>query len=189
MLGMKEYWIRNREGLGVNILATAVYALAVLGFWWFHDVVPAGVWRTVHGVGAIVVGVPCFVLFFVPVGRNQSPPPPPSEEDRFPLSEEAETMMLAALQDEHRIVLGTLGMGQKGRQYNANNGVVVCGGQDAIQSDRFDSGMGQLLDSDYMTSNGSGEVFKPTERGTDRARRLPRRKCRPSLTRSEGAWT
>lgn len=176
MLGMKEYWSRNRKGLGVNILATAVCSLVGLVFWWFYDAVPTGMSRTACMVGAIVAAVLGFVLLFVPFRRNQS-----SEEEQFPLSEEAETLMLAALQDEHLTVLGTLAMGQKGNMYNANNGVVVCDGQDAIQSARFDSGMRQLVDADYMTSNGSGEVFKLTGSGIDRAQKLPKRELPPKL--------
>lgn len=63
---MNQYWRRNREGLGVNILATLTCAMIVCAFWFFHDRIPVGTWRIAYWIGAGVFGLLGFIVFFVP---------------------------------------------------------------------------------------------------------------------------
>src|SRR5437870_4487329 len=122
---MKEYLSRNREGLGVNILATGICGLVVYGFWQFNEAIPEG-WRTAYWIGAIVIGVLGFILFFVPFGsRRTEPVLPQAEADLFPLSQEAEHILRVTVKDDFVTFLGTLSFGQKGTRYNAQ-AVDIC---------------------------------------------------------------
>lgn len=200
---MNDLWTQNREGLGINILASVIYAAVVGAVWWIGKRTPSGPWRVVYVIDAGVMASVTFVYAFSPTAKfpqpawtlmpwlgglsfcvfllfvgsvvirpRSEPVLPPTEEELNPLSSEAKTLLKAAITDPHLTFLGTMCMGQKGTQYNTNIGLVMCEGDDAIQSAKFDAAIKQLSELDYLTETPSGEVFTLTAKGVERAQKL-----------------
>jgi hypothetical protein len=169
---MNNYWHRNREGLGSNILAAVLCAAVVAVFGFGYDHVPKSIWwRGGYWTVVVVVGAAAFLLLFVPRSQSRAPLAPVTEEDRFPLTKEAQHILQVTEKDKYVTFFGTVSFGQKGTRYNAGN-VIICNGHDARESARYDSAVKELLNADYIKASGK-EVFKLTANGIDRATKLP----------------
>lgn len=202
---MTDFWTQNREGLGINILASAIYGSGLYALWWIGKRTPSGAWRVAYVAdAAVLASIACvyaffpnpnapvpstvwklipwlggvsfcvFLLFVIAVfirPRNE-PILPPTEEELNPLSGEAKSLLKAAMADPHLSFLGTFSGGQKGKMYNTNNGLIVCDGQDAIQSAKYDAAAKQLRELGYLNSTPSGQGFTLTAEGVARAEKL-----------------
>lgn len=187
-MGFKNFWKAHKDELGKSILHHIVFKL--LG--WFeiiwmafcaifkvtgpvlNDVQTICFWIVALLVAFVIApGVASWVYYLLFIrgygdDEGEDLPLPPTEEELYPLDFEARHIIAEMLKDEHLTLLVTLSMGDKGHLYNTNDGAIICDGKDAIQSAKYDKGLKQLLNADYIRMTGDC-VYKLTSNGIHRA--------------------